>query len=81
MSSISISAGHRDSKTATCFILSGMSSPNRNFTICGRQSNCLSMCWAQLVVVGVGQNTATGLVVKSADVIYRGDRVELVKSK
>jgi LysM repeat protein len=34
-----------------------------------------------LVVVGVGENTATGLVVKSADVIYRGDRVELVKSK
>jgi LysM repeat protein len=34
-----------------------------------------------LVVVGVGENTATGLVVKNADVIYRGDRVELVKSK
>jgi len=34
-----------------------------------------------LVVVGVGENTATGLVVKSADVIYRGDRVELLKSK
>jgi len=34
-----------------------------------------------LVVVEIGKNTATGLVVKNTDVIYRGDRVELKKSK
>lgn len=34
-----------------------------------------------LVVVGVGENTATGLVVKNTDAIYRGDRVELIKSR
>ncbi|HEX2770646.1 MAG TPA: peptidoglycan-binding protein LysM, partial [Geobacteraceae bacterium] len=34
-----------------------------------------------LVVVEIGQNTATALVVKSIDAIYRGDRVELKRSK
>jgi LysM repeat protein len=34
-----------------------------------------------LVVVDIGENTATALVVKSIDTIYRGDRVELKKSK
>jgi len=34
-----------------------------------------------LVVVDMGENTATALVVKSIDTIYRGDRVELKKSK
>jgi hypothetical protein len=34
-----------------------------------------------LVVVEVGETTSTGLVVKNIDVIYRGDRVELRKSK
>lgn len=34
-----------------------------------------------LVVVQTGENTSTALVVKSIDTIYRGDRVELKKSK
>jgi hypothetical protein len=34
-----------------------------------------------VVVVDVGKNTATALVVKSINAIYRGDRVELIKSK
>ncbi len=34
-----------------------------------------------VVVVETGQNTATALVVKSIDAIYRGDRVELKRSK
>jgi LysM repeat protein len=34
-----------------------------------------------LVVVGVGERTATALVVKNIDTIYRGDRVELKMSK
>lgn len=34
-----------------------------------------------LVVVEVGENTATALVVKNIDTIYRGDRVELKKNK
>jgi hypothetical protein len=34
-----------------------------------------------LVVVEVGESTATALVVKNIDTIYRGDRVELEKSK
>ena len=34
-----------------------------------------------LVVVEIGQNTSTALVVKSIDAIYRGDRVELKRSK
>lgn len=34
-----------------------------------------------VVVVEVGETTATALVVKSVDAIYRGDRVELIKSK
>jgi len=34
-----------------------------------------------VVVVDIGKNTATALVVKSMDAIYRGDRVELIKSK
>lgn len=34
-----------------------------------------------LVVVEIGKNTATGLVVKNTDVIYRGDRVELRKNR
>jgi hypothetical protein len=34
-----------------------------------------------LVVVGTGENTSTALVVKSIDAIYRGDMVELRKSK
>jgi hypothetical protein len=34
-----------------------------------------------VVVVEIGQNTSTALVVKSIDAIYRGDRVELKRSK
>ena len=34
-----------------------------------------------VVVVETGENTSTALVVKSIDTIYRGDRVELKKSK
>ena len=34
-----------------------------------------------LVVVDVGQNTSTALIVKSIDTIYRGDRVELKRGK
>jgi hypothetical protein len=34
-----------------------------------------------VVVVGTGENTSTALVVKSIDAIYRGDMVELRKSK
>ena len=34
-----------------------------------------------LVVVQSGENTSTGLVVKSIDTIYRGDRVEVRKSR
>lgn len=34
-----------------------------------------------LVVVQTGENTSTGLVVKSIDTIYRGDRVEMKKSR
>jgi hypothetical protein len=33
------------------------------------------------VVVETGENTSTALVIKSVDAIYRGDRVELKKSK
>jgi hypothetical protein len=34
-----------------------------------------------VVVVDIGESTSTALVVKSVDTIYRGDRVELKKSK
>jgi hypothetical protein len=34
-----------------------------------------------LVVVGTGNNTSTAIIVKSVDTIYRGDRVELKKSR
>lgn len=34
-----------------------------------------------MVVVDIGPNTSTALVVKSIDTIYRGDRVELIKSR
>lgn len=34
-----------------------------------------------MVVVDTGENTSTALVVKSIDTIYRGDRVEMKKSK
>jgi LysM repeat protein len=34
-----------------------------------------------LVVVDVGENTSTALIIKSIDTIYRGDRVELKKGK
>jgi LysM domain len=34
-----------------------------------------------VVVVDIGESTSTALVVKSIDTIYRGDRVELKKSK
>ncbi len=34
-----------------------------------------------VVVVNIGEHTSTALVVKSIDAIYRGDMVELRKSK
>ncbi|MBI5657127.1 MAG: LysM peptidoglycan-binding domain-containing protein [Geobacter sp.] len=34
-----------------------------------------------MVVVDIGPSTSTALVVKSIDTIYRGDRVELIKSR
>jgi len=34
-----------------------------------------------MVVVDIGPNTSTALVVKSIDTIYRGDRVEMIKSR
>jgi len=34
-----------------------------------------------LVVVGTGLNTSTAIIVKSVDTVYRGDRVELKKSR
>jgi hypothetical protein len=34
-----------------------------------------------VVVVDIGESTSTALVVKSIDTIYRGDRVELKKSR
>jgi LysM repeat protein len=51
-----------------------------NFKACGNVGELPMNVIGAMVVVEIGEKTSTGLIVKSTEAIYRGDKVELIRN-